>query len=152
MLPSQHGSGALIQQAVNTTGSTVDCREILAREGSLDGATSLGVSFDDSELKQREKKNRKSKRTNAVSHLWEQLNKSRQLWMRRSEDMTNAQHPSFCYSLTDDLEDGLTVKHFTVEGKCGFRAWLFAHLRALIGSCETKKKRNHIKLHVRRLF
>ena len=66
--------------------------------------------------------------------------------------MTDAEHASLYKSLTDDLEDDLTVKHFTVEGKLGFRAWLFAHRRAVIGSCETKKKRNHIKLYVRRVF
>ena len=48
-------------------------------------------------------------------------------------------------SLTDDLEDDLTVRHFSVEGKLEFRAWLlFVPLRALCDWCETRKKRNQV--------
>ena len=102
--------------------SDEDGREIMVRGGSLGGATSFGVSFDDSELNE-----------------WEQLNKNKQLWMRRWEDVTDAEHTSFY----DDFEDDLTVRHFSVEGKLEFRAWLFMPRRALCDSWETRASRFH---------
>ena len=104
------------------------------------------------DVTEEETKEKKKKKIKKVEKDWEVCNSQKPIWTRKTDEITKDEYTTFYKGLTNDWEEQLAYKHFSVEGQVEFKSLLFIPKRLPNDIFTKNKKQNNIKLFVRRVY
>ena len=125
----------------NQTNVTVD----------LDQTGSSKVEVQDDTEVSEEKESKETKETEEFELKFEKVNYE-PLWTKNSSEISADEYKQFYKTFTNDWDDYQTVKHFRAEGNLEFSGLLFIPKRAPHNMFEPEKRKNHIKLYVKKVL